>query len=277
MTKQTAATAMTSATARTAWDELPGPVRDAVRSRVGEVRHVDVINSGLNASFTACLRTTSGRVFAKGAHSDRAAALRREAATNPYLETVAPALRWQVDTDGWYLLGFEYLDGHSADLTPASADLTRVADLLGHVAELEPPAAGCRRIADRWAEPAGQADVDPGLLAGNQLLHTDLNPHNILITKSGARLVDWAWPALGAAWIDTACTALWLIAEGHTPNQAEAWAATVPTWTDASDAAIDAFTAINRVLWEQIAHDEPRSWKQQLHSAANAWSLYRRA
>jgi hypothetical protein len=48
-------------------------------------------------------------------------------------------------------------------------------------------------------------DTDLALLAGDHLLHTDLNPDNILISDGRAWLVDWAWTTLGAAWIDPAC------------------------------------------------------------------------
>jgi hypothetical protein len=90
-----------------------------------------------------------------------------------------------------------------------------------------------------------------------------------------AHIVDWAWPTLGAAWIDPACAALWLIAEGHTPAAAEAWAAGIPAWATASRPRIDAFTRTSRRLWEQIAHDDPQPWKLRLHAATQAWAEHR--
>jgi hypothetical protein len=90
-----------------------------------------------------------------------------------------------------------------------------------------------------------------------------------------AHIVDWAWPTLGAAWIDPACAALWLIAEGQTPAAAEAWAAGIPAWATASQPRIDAFTRTSRRLWEQIAHDDPQSWKLRLHAATQAWAEHR--
>ncbi|MGW4127284.1 phosphotransferase [Amycolatopsis japonica] len=113
------------------------------------------------------------------------------------------------------------------------------------------------------------------LLAGGQLLHTDLNPHNILITTSGAKIVDWAWPTLGAAWVDPACAALWLIAEGHSPAAAKNWAAAIPAWREAPATGIDIFTTVNRNLWKQIADNDPQPWKGKLHQAAQAWNEYR--
>jgi hypothetical protein len=127
-------------------------------------------------------------------------------------------------------------------------------------------------LPDRWADLADDAAL--ALLAGDQVLHTDLNPHNILIGEH-ARIVDWAWPTLGAAWIDPACAVLWLIAEGHTPATAEHWAQQIPSFADATSPGIDAFTTINHRLWEQIAHDDPQPWKLRLHTAARAWAHHR--
>ncbi len=120
----------------------------------------------------------------------------------------------------------------------------------------------------------GADDSALTLLAGDQLLHTDLNPHNILIGEH-ARIIDWAWPTLGAAWVDAACATLWLIAEGHSPAAAETWAAGIPAWAPASRPGIDVFTTIGCHLWGQIAHDDPQPWKLRLHAATQAWAAHR--
>lgn len=274
-TTASAAHAMTPVAPPTNWDDLPEPVRAALEEHAGVVRHTDTISSGLNASFTARLHTDTGVIFAKGVPSDRAAAQRREAQINPHVQPIAPQLLWYIDTHGWHILGFEHLNGRAADLTPCSPDLLDIAGVLGQLADLDSPSDGCRRIEDRWADAAQRAGVNAGLLAGNHLLHTDLNPHNILVTDAGTRIVDWSWPTLGAAWIDTACTALWLIAEGHSPANAESWASQVAVWAEATPEALDAFTATNAPLWGQIAADEPRPWKQRLHKAATSWAIHR--
>ncbi len=273
--RDSAAHAMTSVAARTAWTDLPDRVRSAVEAQVGAVHQASTISGGLNAAFTARLRTHSGSVFAKGVLDARAAAQRREATVNPHVHPIAPRLLWEIDADGWHVLGFEHLDGRPADLTPASPDLPALSDVLAQLTSLTAPHSTCKRIEDRWADAADRAGVDASLLAGDQLLHTDLNPHNILITGTGPRIVDWSWPTLGAAWIDTACAALWLIAEGHTPDDAESWAAGVPAWANASGPALNAFTAINAALWRQIASADPREWKQRIHEAAFTWYKFR--
>lgn len=267
---------MTPVTQRSSWGDLPEHVRNAIEQYTGTVYKADTISNGLNASFTARLRTDEGFLFAKGMCGTRAAAQRREAQINSNVRPIAPRLLWQIDSHDWHILGFEYLDGRPADLGPDSADLADVAVALGYLAELPAPQHACRRIEDRWAEAAQQAGVRVELLAGNHLLHTDLNPHNILLTNTGTRIVDWTWPTLGAAWVDTACAALWLIAEGHSPAEAESWASTVAVWASTSAEKIEAFAAINSMLWGQIAADEPRLWKRDLHRAASAWTAYRR-
>lgn len=266
---------MTPITPQTNWSDLPGDVRGAIEQRVGTVRKADTISSGLNASFTARLHTDNGLLFAKGVCRTRAAAQRREARINLNVRPIAPRLLWEIDRQDWHILGFEHLNGRSADLSPDSADLDDVADALGHLAQLLTPRHTCCRIEDRWAEAARHAGVRVELLTGSHLLHTDLNPNNILITDAGTRIVDWSWPSLGAPWIDTACAAVWLIAEGHSPARAESWASRVPVWASATPAMIDAFAAINSALWSQIAAEEPRSWKRELYRAASAWTAHR--
>jgi hypothetical protein len=274
-TTTSAAHAMTPIAARTTWNDLPEQVRVAVEDHAGVVHRIDTISSGLNASFTARLHTDTGVIFAKGVPSGRAAAQHREAQINHHVQPIAPQLLWHIDTHGWHMLGFEHLDGRPADLTPDSADLPGIAAVLDRLVDLDAPGHECKRIEDRWADAAQHAGINAELLAGGHLLHTDLNPHNFLVTDAGIRIVDWSWPTLGAAWIDTACTALWLIAEGHTPADAESWASRVAAWAEATPEALNAFTTTNATLWGQIATAEPRPWKQRLHNAATSWAKYR--
>jgi hypothetical protein len=269
-----AARVMRNTRPRTDWDDLPGGVRDAVASETGPILRIHPISAGLNSSIAALLDTTGGTVFIKGLPSDhpRIATQRREAEINQHVAPIAARLLWQIDHDGWNVLGFEHLYGRHADLSPGSADLPKLAAALTRLGQLGAPDLPLKRLEDRWAGLADDRAL--GLLAGGHVLHTDLNPHNILVDE-GARIVDWAWPTLGAAWIDPACAALWLIAEGHTPTAAEAWAGRIPSWATASRNAITAFIMANCRLWEQISHDDTQPWKHQLHAAARAWAQYR--
>ncbi|MBB4763756.1 hypothetical protein ACFQFC_06045 [Amorphoplanes digitatis] len=44
---------------------------------------------------------------------------RNEDRINPYLPAEMPRLHWQIEIDGWLLLGFEYVEGRYPDLSPA--------------------------------------------------------------------------------------------------------------------------------------------------------------
>ncbi|MGW8954704.1 hypothetical protein [Streptomyces sp. NPDC055709] len=74
--------------------------------------------------------------------------------------------------------------------------------------------------------------TDSDHFIGDQLLHTDWNPHNVLVPRP-ARLVDWARTAYGAGWIDPGLWVVWLIASGHTIEQAEHVATQHPAWAEA--------------------------------------------
>ncbi|MGH3625037.1 MAG: hypothetical protein ACRDQ5_25155 [Sciscionella sp.] len=276
MTSPTAAASqvMRNTRPRTRWGELPETVRHAIESATGPIRAVAPISAGLNSGIAVLLHASTGRVFVKGVRSDhpRVASQRREAEINRHVTPLAPRLLWQLDLDGWNMLGFEHLNARHATLAPGSPDLPTLADTLARFGQIRRPDLPLRRLEDRWADLADQSALN--LLAGEHLLHTDLNPHNILIAEH-AHIIDWAWPTLGAAWVDPACAALWLIAEGHTPAAAEAWAQQIPSWTTASRCGIDAFTMVNCRLWERIAHNDPQPWKLRLHNAAQAWTEHR--
>jgi hypothetical protein len=260
------------------WEQLPEQTRAAVESRTGPVVKVEPVTAGRNHHLAAILHTDTGTVFVKGLQTGHRHARRQrlEAVVNDALTVVTPRLRWQLpDAGGWHLLGFDALTGaRHADLRPGSADLPLVTAALRALAHPQhPPAVVSDRAERRWAEHG-----DPGLvrlLHGQHLLHTDLRPDNILIDAGRPWIIDWAWPTLGAAWIDPARVALWLIAEGHTIAAAEAWLRTLPPGQSASAEGLDAFTALERHLWTEIAQQDPTPWKVRLAQAAHAWHAQR--
>jgi thiamine kinase-like enzyme len=107
------------------------------------------------------------------------------------------------------------------------------------------------------------------------LLHTDLNPLNVLMTADGAWIIDWAWPTRGAAFIDPACFLLRLMLGGHTAAQAESWAAQCPSWGKTPDHAINVFAIACARLYDEIARDDPQPWKKGFAAVAQAWAEYR--
>src|SRR5690348_5949367 len=73
---------------------------------------------------------------------------------NAHLPPPMPRLLWQVERDGWILLGFDYVAGRHPDLAPGSADLPAVAAALSALATaLTPcPVASVQPATVRWAD-----------------------------------------------------------------------------------------------------------------------------
>ncbi|MDQ6616449.1 MAG: hypothetical protein M3083_17340 [Actinomycetota bacterium] len=98
----------------------------------------------------------------------------------------------------------------------------------------------------------------------------------MLITDDGARLIDWAWPTLGAAWLDPACWVLRLIVAGHTAEGAERWARRVPAWQTATRNHLSMFAVANARLWDEIATSDPKPLKARMRAAARSWADHRK-
>jgi Ser/Thr protein kinase RdoA (MazF antagonist) len=135
------------------------------------------------------------------------------------------------------------------------------------------PDSALKHAEQRW----GPYSPSPEQFAGHTLLHTDLAPHNVLITDR-AHLIDWAWPTRGAAWIDPAVLILRLMEAGHTATTADEWArANLPAWTAAHPAPVTAFSAANAALWDEIAHSDGQVWKKNMARHAHDWLTYWRS
>jgi hypothetical protein len=259
---------------RVEWQDLPAGVRDAVQAHTGPALKADSPAVGRNSTFAATLTTAGGRVFCKGGPADSPQAVmhRNEAAVNPFLpENLAPRLFWRVEQDGWLLLGFEHVPGRHADLSPASPDLPLVADALRKIGAIALPESP-RMIADHWQaaladQPFSEwAAEAPRHMRGSTLIHSDLNPLNILIAGT-AQVVDWAWWRTGAAWIDPAFVIVRLVAEGHEPARAEEWAMQFDGYREAPPEAITAFAASLVCLWGRkfagtAATEAARRWAE---------------
>ncbi|PCG82073.1 aminoglycoside phosphotransferase [Streptomyces sp. WZ.A104] len=270
------------ATIRIGLDRLPPAARTAVEEHTGPLLTVEEAAEGFNSEIAARVTSTTGTWHVKGLRTDhpRAWTQRREAALAPFLTSLAPALRWRVETAGWDLLGFEALGGHHADYTPGSPDLPEVAALLRRLSETPCPAIELRHAEQRLKRYAAHPD-DRRFFAGTHLLHTDLNNANVLVDEHApggdrARLVDWAWATRGAAWLDAGYWVIWLIAAGHTPASAERWATQIPSWHTAPTEGITAFAAANHTLWNEISTADPTPWTQRLAIATTTWHEHRK-
>jgi hypothetical protein len=146
-----------------------------------------------------------------------------------------------------------------------------------HHIEVETSKAGPFKLAeDRWktyVENPGTAEI----FSGSTLTHTDWAPHNVLVATDRVRLIDWAWPTLGAAWTDPAHWIIRLIAAGHTAQQAQAYALRLPAFATADPAHIDLFAAANVRLWNEIEQLDAgaRPWTITMAEAAREWFAYR--
>ncbi len=264
---------------RITWDELPEAARAAIADRTGPIRAARTASGGRNSPVAAVLDTADGAVFIKGIPVDQrgVATQAREAAMAPHVTKVAPALLWHLpDAAGWNVLGFEYVEGRHADYAPGSPDLAAVVELLERVGGIDCPDDAPARDARRAFASYVDDPEAAGLLGGTALLHTDYNPENVLIgPDSGARLVDWAWPCRGAAWIDPCVLIVRLIAAGHTPQAAEACVADVTAWRAAPAVGVGVFAAASVRLWAEIADQDPQPWKRDMAEAARVWAQTR--
>jgi len=264
---------------RVGWDELPLPLREAVAARTGPVRFARTVSGGFNSTLAVVLDTPGGRVFVKGLRGDHRGVVTqgREALINAAVRPVAPALLWHLpDVAGWNVLGFEYVEGRHADYRPGSPDVTAVVAVLDALAGVPCPDVPGVKDASRWRCYADSGDTTP--FEGDALLHTDWKPDNVLIQADGTvRVVDWAWPTRGAAWIDPADLLIQLIANGHTPAQAETHMNRVRGWQQAPVSSVNSFCRANVRLWDEIVGNNPTPWHQNMARAARSWAQTRLA
>lgn len=289
---------------RVDWHDLPHLVRRAVEAECGPVAAATTPEGGRNANMTAVLELLDGdRIFVKGVRADAAdaAAYRREEALNPLLPAVAPRLLWRVEVDSWLLLGFEYIRARSADLSPGSTDLMLVADAVSALARQRTPvpAVAVPALTDKIARISAwtrlgshpPTNLDPWALAnldrfadadecaadwvaGESLVHTDLHGHNVLVSDV-AHVVDWSWAHRAAPWVDGAYLVIRLVESGHSPGQAEQWAATTECWHTATPAALDSFAVATFGMWEYLRHARPHPVREAATAAARRWAHHR--
>jgi len=258
------------ATGKAIWEDA----RTLIEKETGPISSVTEVTGGLNSEISVIVHADDGATFVKGRRADhpRAWTQERERLINPLVRHISAQLKWSAASDDWNLLGFECVPGVHADYSPGSPDLPKVIETLRQLQEVAFP----RSIEVKQAEQRWAAYTEaPKLLAGNSLLHTEWTPGNVLVSGR-ARLVDWAWPTRGAAWIDPACLTVWLITSGHTPRSAESWAARVPSWHTVPDGALAEFARIQALMWEGIAADSGEEWTANLARAARQWVRHRK-
>ncbi|AUY51408.1 phosphotransferase [Streptomyces sp. CB01881] len=288
-----------------AWNDLPFELRTGIEGQTGAVTGAEPPTAGTVSDFAATLETTGGQVFCKAVREDNTKAWmhRLESVVNTVLPpNIAPRMLWKVEAAGWLALGFERAPGRHADLSPGSADLPLVAQTLETLAETLTPAPPLRAfsLADRWSgqdfwHKLGDQHRDrldswtmerldtlilaereaPDLIDGKTLVHTDLTGPNMLVDGHTVRVIDWAFPAPGSPWADTAYVVIRLIEAGHAPADAEKWADSVSMWREASPRPVTAFGAILTGLWTSRAVETPGAPWDGLSANGLAWLRHR--
>ncbi|GAA4224837.1 hypothetical protein GCM10022254_05240 [Actinomadura meridiana] len=263
---------------RDQWEDLPAQVREAIEEKAGTVVKAEPISEGINSDVTLVLHLRSDRLFVKGSRTDnprRMRSLGREAVINPYVVPISPALAFEIETAGWKLLGWEYIDGRRIDYSPGSPDIPKIVETLAWLAEIECPDLGFPELPARMKNFTPEDDL--WRFAGSGLLHTDPNPGNVRIANGKAYLVDWACPTRGIAWSDAAEVALCLITCGHTPADAERIIADLPVWRTADTTSVEISVASTEATWTGLyPESNPDPWINATVAAARRWAAYRR-
>jgi aminoglycoside phosphotransferase (APT) family kinase protein len=204
---------------------------------------------GFSPAVAARITAANGeRAFVKAAgpdiNPDAPAMYRQEARVASALpaSTPAPRLLWELDegNDGWVVLMFEDVEGHTPETPWREEDLSRVMDMLHRfwtetpLPEIDLPSAGDALDGFRgWralteAPPAGLdpwsrrhlqrlADLEHGVRdasAGTQLLHFDIRADNLLLAGDRVYLVDWPHASIGDPAVDLAGFAPSVVMQG---------------------------------------------------------------
>jgi hypothetical protein len=281
----------------TEWDDLPESVRTAVQDSIGPVAGSTNLAAGQNNDLALRLDLPSGlSVFCKGVRGGgrRAMFLDNEITTNARTGGIAPAVLCGVELDDWKIAGFEFVPGRRANLSPGSADLDRIARTIDTMSTL---AAGdtrplslrwrstnwWRKLADKTPDMVRGWDMDaldhlsercPSLVTGDRLTHTDLHADQFLISDTQVRVIDWAFPAAAAPWVDATFLVIRLMLAGHHVAEAEAWARGVRCWADAPEQAVAAFAAYVAGMWScwAVQNQEPDAVRRaEIARAYAAW------
>ncbi|OQS12437.1 hypothetical protein B0T36_24965 [Nocardia donostiensis] len=289
---------------RVEWHELPQQLRREIEHRLGaRVRSAVTQPGGFSHGMAARLSSDDGRtVFAKAidSHTPLAEMYRAEAATAAALPPTVPvpALRFALDTHGWFVMVFDDIEGRMprfdrpAELAAVLTTVDRLARALTPdplpdaptFADRYGPAFGrWRRFAEHGA-PTGLDDWSlrnldrlaeleatlPDQVSGDTLLHTDLRPDNLLIdADTTVWVLDWAWPCRGAAWIDLVALSPSIAAAGIDPDPILAEHAVVQ---DIDPAAVNAFLCALLGHWTHTSRlpAPPRSPHLRHHQQRSA-------
>ncbi|MFE9207142.1 phosphotransferase family protein [Micromonospora sp. NPDC007230] len=251
---------------RSDWTALPESVTAGIAERIGGAFDVTPASSGNHAEIASTVTGPAGRVFVKAASGGLSVrSLSYELAATRAIDRHPPAVLWHFESDGWLVVGTEHLAGPHPDLSPGSADLDLLAVTLKELQET--PAS-----AQPWFTPAARLGFAHPAMDGETLIHSDLNPANLIVTKHGLRIVDWAWATKAAPWVELALLVQWLIGAGHSAEQAEEWLAQFPAWTATAREVLDDFASRNASKWSAKSRQSTDRWVHDLAMWTGEWA-----
>jgi hypothetical protein len=265
---------------RIQWEDLDATLVDAISARTGPIIAGRAVTAGQNSPLAAVLDTGDGKVFVKGLPSDyrMVVSQQREVATAPLVRGISPELLWTFDEAGWYVIGYEYVEGRPADYRPGSPDIDLVVGVMQALSTIEVPAGpGPWKPMQTRLRAYIDDPADAEMFTGQTLTHTDWMPDNIIVGRGRAWLIDWAWATPAPSWIDPASWLTKLIANGHAIAAAEATAARLPAYAAADPLHVAAFARAHRNMWTEIERDSQFPWTRTMASAARAWAEHRAA
>ncbi|MFE0527160.1 aminoglycoside phosphotransferase [Micromonospora parva] len=251
------------------WTALPASVTAGIAERVGGTFDVTPASSGDHAEIASTVTGPVGRIFVKAASGELSVrSLRYELVVTRSIDRYAPAVLWQFESDGWLVVGTEHLAGPHPGLSPGSTGLDLLLATL--TALQETPAPG-----GTWFTPAARLGFAHPAMDGETLIHSDLNPTNLIVTSLGLRIVDWAWATKAAAWVELALLVPWLIGSGHSAQQAEEWLAQLPAWTATDHQVLDDFATRNAMKWVAKSRQSTERWVHDLAMWTSKWTAHR--
>lgn len=271
---------------RISWPFLPPELRAEIAARCGgEVVAEEPCELGFTPGFAALLTLADGTrhfVKAASAKAQRGSALsyRAEIAVLRSLHPSLPVPRllWSIDGD-WVALSTSYAGGRAPSLPWVGSELEACLDALEEVATLLTPSPiSAGSVVDEfaawpsywdWVLPREHLDEARELAAGfaqhcagETLVHGDVRADNLLLLDDDsdtprplrAEVLDWTWPAEGAAWLDT--VSLLALARSQGAEGIDDLLATRALTRDVPDAAVDSWLALLAGYFLKSASDQ---------------------
>ncbi|MDQ6686337.1 MAG: hypothetical protein M3Z50_01780 [Actinomycetota bacterium] len=112
-----------------------------------------------------------------------------------------------------------------------------------------------------------------GILDGDVLVHSDVRADNLLLSPSGAVVVDWSFGAGGTAWHDLAQLALDVLVDGTEAAQRDAVSLLDQLGTDGRRlaAAVCGMLTWNSTLPGHVGLPTFRDWQRHRATATHQW------